>query len=238
MPQHILSRRLALVSLTGSFISTGFALSGCSAEPKHRKAFIAFLQTRVLDNKRQTVPRLTPAEKEEFGIYASHYEVVSDFLQEVKEIAAFKAMEELGGRGMHSLPQLMEKRALLQKMQTLIKPGVELLQAALDKANNRKAALVQPEELKTVFDAAFQKLVGKPADLMLKVLPAMGRMLIPTMDLLALIDRHPAEISIKGMAVEVKSQKMMNQVNALIQKIQTEGAEMDELQKALRSIAG
>jgi hypothetical protein len=238
MPQKIRSRRLALIGLTVSVISAGFALSGCGAEPKQRKSFIAFLQTRVLGSKRSSVPRLTTAEKEEFGIYASHYEVISDFTQEVKDIAAFKAMEEIGGRRMHSLPQLIEKRASLQKMQTLIKPGSELLQAALDKANNRKAALAQPQDLQTVFDASFQKLVDKPAGLMLKLLPAMGRMLIPTMDLLALIDRHPAEISVRGLTVEVHSQRMMNQVNALIQKIQTEGAEMDELQKALRAMVG
>ncbi len=237
MPQ-LQSRRLTLASLAASALSAGFALSGCSAEPKQRIAFIAFLQSRVLSNKRSSVPRLTPAEKEEFGIYASHYEVIAAFHEEVKGIAAFKAMEDLGGGRMLTLPQLMEKRASLQKMQALMTPGGELLQAALDQANKRKAALNQPDELKTIFDAAFQKLVSTPGDLMLKVLPALGRMLNPTMELLTLVDRHPSDISVRGLTVEVNSQRMMNQVNALIQKIQTESAELDTLQNALRGMVG
>src|SRR3954466_16238353 len=48
-------------------------------EPEQRKAFITFLQTRIVDKPGVHVPKLTDDELGRFGPYAAHYNVIRDF---------------------------------------------------------------------------------------------------------------------------------------------------------------
>src|SRR5207237_6743168 len=57
-----------------------FALLGCGDdEATHRKAFIEFLQSRIVAKPGIHVPKLTTEETTAFGDYAKHYAVIADF---------------------------------------------------------------------------------------------------------------------------------------------------------------
>src|SRR5215472_15982281 len=63
---------LCLLALTG--------LTACGDdEPNQRKAFIEFLQTRIINKPGLHVPTLTADESARFGDYAKHYAVIADF---------------------------------------------------------------------------------------------------------------------------------------------------------------
>ena len=61
------------------FALLGLVLAGCNDEPAERKAFITFLQTRIIDKPGLHVPHLTPEEEKSFGDYAKQYAVITDF---------------------------------------------------------------------------------------------------------------------------------------------------------------
>ena len=64
------------------FLFAGLALLGlsaCSNEAGERKAFIEFLQTRIVDQPGLRVPKLTDEEQKSLGRYAGQYAVIGDF---------------------------------------------------------------------------------------------------------------------------------------------------------------
>ena len=57
-----------------------FALFGCGDnEAMQRKAFIEFLQSRIVAKPEIHLPKLTADETAAFGDYAKHYAVIADF---------------------------------------------------------------------------------------------------------------------------------------------------------------
>jgi hypothetical protein len=70
----MMDRRCVLVALAL------VGLTGCEdKEAQRRKAFIEFLQTRILDQPGTRAPQLTDAQIERFGDYTKQYVIISDF---------------------------------------------------------------------------------------------------------------------------------------------------------------
>lgn len=230
------SRRHTLTRLGALALGGGLLLTGCSAEPKERKAFIAFLQTEVLGKSRGSMPLMNDRLRKELGSYAPHYEIITRFNQAANDKALTKNMRELHWIG--TLAGYRDKRETVKLVLTEIPQAQASMEAELKKANDAKAALTQPEDLKKVYDTVYDRLVSTQARIMMEMLPTMQRMLTIVMELLTLVDNNPQQLSISGIQIEAKSQAMLDKVNALYTRADAETATLERLEKELKQLLG
>ena len=233
---HIASRRRALTRLTALSLGAALTMSGCSSEPGERKAFIEFLQTRVLNTQRAAVPKLTEEHRKAFGPYAAHYDIITVFNQEMTDSSLTGMMAAM--QGVRSLPQLLAKRTQVSELLRHIPQAQQDVKARIDKATAAKNALSQPDDLKTVYDAAFDKLVTQLGGVMLQLLPAMQGMLAATMELVTYVEQNPKEVTIVGSTVQATSQASLDKVGMLLKKLETEAANVAKMEGTLRKLTG
>lgn len=236
MSHTTLSRRQTLMRLGTLALGSNLLLTGCSAEPKERKAFIAFLQTEVLGKSRRSMPLLNERMRKKLGGYAAHYEVITNFNQAANEKAMTKNMREL--QGVSSLAGYRDKRETVKQALLEIPQAQASMTAELTKADAAKAAMKHPEDLKKVYDTVYDRLVSTQARIMFEVLPTMQRMLTVVMDLLSLVEKNPQQLSISGIQIEAKSQAMLDKVNALYTRADAETATLERLEKELKQLLG
>lgn len=233
---HIASRRRALARLSAVPVGAALTLYGCSSEPGERKAFIEFLNTRVLNTPRAAVPKLNEQQRKEFGPYAAHYDIITGFNQEMSDAPLTKMMASM--QNMRSLPQLLAKRTEVNELLGHIPQAQQDVKARIDRATAAKGALSQPADLKTVYDAAFDKLVTQLGAMMLQLLPAMQGMLSAAMDLANYVEQNPNDVKFVGSTLQATTQASLDKVSALIKKLESEAAAVAKMESALRKLTG
>lgn len=106
-------------------------LAGCGDdEAAQRTAFIAFLQTRILDTPGLHVPRPTPEETKNWGDYAQHYAVITGFNGALSQRVS-KPMERAASRGsVRSIQDLLDRRSGLAARMNAMNAKAQEVQAA------------------------------------------------------------------------------------------------------------
>lgn len=212
-------------------------LAGCgSKEPAQRAAFIEFLQTRILDKQGLRVPKLTEEEKTRLGEYTGHYAVIADFNSGM-DAAVGKPMNELISKGqIRSIGDVIARRGDLKTVQD----GMVALRTALDKqqatADQARAALKQPDDLKAVFDKAYERTVTTPAATFREVFPAIDATLAQTLRIAEFLDRNAARVKISGTTVQVSDAATLAEFNTMAQALQQRGAELQNAQRKLQAM--
>lgn len=233
---HIASRRTALTRLSALSLGAALTLSGCGSEPGERKAFIEFLQTRVLNTPRAAVPKLNEQQRKAFGAYAAHYDIITGFNQEMTDAPLTRMMAAM--QNMRSLPQLLAKRTQVGELLAHVPQAQQDVKARIDRATAAKNALSQPADLKAVYDAAFDKLVTQLGGMMLQLLPPMQGMLAAAMDLATYVEQNPKEVQIVGSSVQATTQASLDKVSVLLKKLESEAASVAKMETALRKLTG
>ena len=212
-------------------------LAGCGDdEAAQRKAFIAFLQTRILDKPGVHVPHPTADEAKSWGEYAKHYAVITGFNDTLTERVS-KPMQAVLQRGaVRSIAELLDRRADLQEMQR----GMNELGAELDRqlaaAEAARAGLKQPPDLKAVFDAAFERDVAGPARTFKAVLPVVDSSLAAALDLANVLAQNRARIKIDGSQLQIADPVLQRDVQARLAAMNAKAQEVQAMQQRLRSL--
>jgi hypothetical protein len=221
---------LALIAVSG--------LASCGDnEPAERKAFIAFLQTYVLDKPGVHVPKPTDADLKSFGGYAEHYKVITNFTADPEMMAVGKQMADAIQAGApRSLQEVLDRQ---QTVQT-VRESLAKLRAPLDQkfaaAESARDALRQPPDLKTVFGAAFERDVGDPARAFRGALPAADEALESVQKIAAFINTHRNAVTISGSTVQVNDAKLRTELNSLLQGMNAKGKVLQEHQRQVRTV--
>jgi len=219
-PGASLSRRSVCLGLVSAVLS--LPLAGCGdSEPDQRKAFIAFLKDRIVDKPGIHLPVPTDDERKSFGPYAAQFDVIADFNHTMDAAA----QQTIGGFS-NLMGQANSVGALLSHKDEIVqlKDGVgkfrDALQQKLDAANAARAALpAQPDDLKPVYAAAFERDVSQPAALFLEAAPVMQQTLGSLLDVIAFIDQHKGVVTVNGTMVNTSDPKLAPQLNALLQAV-------------------
>lgn len=197
-------------------------LSGCGdKEPEQRKAFIEFLQTRVLAKSQLAVPQLTDDEKKAFGPYASDYAILTDYHQGMSEIfnaslvPVFSSLNHVG-----SVTTLIAKRDEMSKMAADSKAWEPALAKQRADADAKHQALKQPEDLKAVYDQVYTKLVAQPDDVARQIATLVPKTLALVVSQVDLLKQQGDKVKIIGNSVQFTDQKALDQYNAIQQKLQ------------------
>ena len=222
--------RLAALMLVAIFVA------GCDDEPAQRKAFIEFLQTRIIDKPGFHVPILSEEDGKKFGPYAKHYAVIADFNSGLDR-AVTTPMQGVMQRGsIHSLDEVMTRHADI----VALRDGMGELRGALDKqlaaADAAHAALKQPDDLKPVFDKAYEKDVTVPAQAFADIFPDLSQALTAIADLGDFLEQHKDKIKITGLLIQTTDPTLQPELAAHVNALSAKTAAINKAQQRLRAI--
>lgn len=219
-------------------LAIGLALAGCgSKEPEQRAAFIRFLQTRVLDRPGVRVPKPTDEQKKPFGDYAQHYAVIADFNESMNQSVG-QPMEAVIAKGSpRSIGDIVARRDDIRTAREGVKQMRTALDANLAKADAAHTALKQPDDLKAVFDKAYEKTVTLPASTFREVFPALDAVLGGAVRIGDYVEAHRAQIQVTGNAITVTDAKVQAELNAMLQELNGHANAINAAQRKLRTVA-
>ncbi len=231
MPRY-LPRRFLLAALVASF---GLAACGDS-EATQRKAFLDFLQTRIIDKPGLHVPMPSTDETKSFGDYAKQYEIILGFNDAMDKKVSSRMQQVFQGGMIRSGDELLTRRADLG----VVADGMRTLRKTLDeeqsKADAGKAALKQPDDLKAVFDKAYERTATVPTNAFKEVFPVMDDALRAAQNLADFADQHRAEIKISGNSIQTGDPKLLGELNRLIGALTQKSQAVAEAQRKLQLV--
>jgi hypothetical protein len=197
------------------------ALAACGdGEADQRKAFIGFLQDI---NGRPGVHVLKPtaADEKAFGPYLQHYAIILDFNKDMEAVTSdyTGGLMQLGV-GPASNPRTIEQMAAapqdLPTARDLIGKAVQAIEARLAKLVAARNALVQPDDLKAVYDKTFAKLITAPAAALENSIKALDQGIDSSIKLVAYINTHRNKLTVSGMRIEAKDQRTLDELGPLM----------------------
>ena len=212
--------------------------AGCfDKEPEQRKAFITFLQTRIIDRPGLRIPILSDKDISDLGPYADHYRVLNGFHHRL-DTTISKDLQRAAQFGRpKSLEELRSQRALIPVMtDTMAKLKAELAKAEAD-ADAAHKSLKQPPDLKIVYDKAYERMVTAPARLFRDLMPLVEAVLPPIGTLAAFLDDNRGTIELKGNQIAVKNAAVRAKLAALIDEVTKLGQAVTDGQRKLQAFA-
>ena len=227
-----LRRPFALIAIV---LLTAF-VTGCNDEPAQRKAFIEFLQSRIIDKPGLHVPHLTQEEAASFGDYAKQYAIITDFNDGLDKSVAQPMTEAINRGAISSLNDVVTRHADF----IAARDGIAKLRDAIDKqlavADAAHAALKQPDDLKPVFDKAYERDVTIPAKAFEDIFPDLSQALAAIVDLGDFIDQHKDKVTIVGDQLQTSDPALRPQLQAMIDALMAKSDAISKAQEHLRLV--
>lgn len=200
-------------------LAVGLAACGDS-EADQRKAFIKFLDDI---NRRVGVHFLVPTEEDRvaFGDYMRQYTVILDFNKDMKVIAddyqnGLKKMGIGPNSQAQTLDQMVARRQDFPVMKEVTTKTMQAYEARLAKANAERGALQQPDDLKSVYTKAFDKLITAPVQAMLASDKALFVVLDSSTQIADYVNEHRTKLTLSGSQLRANDAKTQAELNALI----------------------
>jgi len=227
-------QRMGALSLLLVF---SFMLAACgSKEAEQRAAFIEFLQTRVLDKPGLRVPTPSDEQKASFGDYAKHYAVITDFNEGMNKSVSQPMGEVMAKGALRSIADLSSRRNDLKAA----KDGLAGLRSALDqqlaKADAARAQLKQPDDLKQVYDKAYEKTVAAPAATFKEVFPALDTVFDGALAVGDYLQQNKSKIQISGASVTVTDPAVQAELNKMLQNLNGQSAAINAAQRKMQAM--
>ncbi len=226
-----------------SFALAGIVVLALSAaacgdnEPEQRKAFIEFLQTRIIDRPGVRVPRLTDEEVKNFGPYVGHFNVMRGFTDNPEMTGLAKQMQEVTKRvSITSIQGLVDNRGALRSVKDDLGKLTEAMNRELAKSNAERTALKQPDDLKAVYDKTFEKNVLAPARGFNEVVPMVVGIAEAGLKLADFIDANRSKVTMQGTMVSGKDAKTQRELDILVKNLTSQGPKYQDAQRRLRIV--
>lgn len=212
-------------------------LTGCGdKEADQRKAFIDFLQNTVMRSG-EHLPSLSEDQKQKFGNYVSDYAIIYGFSQQVNKAVDSGLKPVVDELSAIRTPQdyLTRRDSLRQASGSL---GVlnQQIQTAKTQADSSKATLKQPEDLKTVYDNVFNKVVTQPADALMPLLPTLQTLSQDVIQAGDFLQQQGTRVSFNGSAVQFPTQEQASAYNTLMSNLSMNAQALNQAQGVLNSV--
>ncbi|MBB4223017.1 hypothetical protein GGD71_003799 [Variovorax guangxiensis] len=218
-------------------VAFSLVLVACgNKEAEQRKAFISFLQTRVLDKPGLRVPVPTAEEKASFGDYAQHYAVITDFNEGMNKSVSQPMTQIMAKGALRSIADLPARRDDLKAA----KDGLGGLRTALDQQSARAdaahAQLKQPDDLKQVYDKAYAKTVTTPSATFKEVFPALDTVFDSALAIGDFMEKNKSKIQISGSSVAVTDPTVQAELNKMLQQLNGQSAAINAAQQKMQAV--
>lgn len=214
------------------------ALFGCGDnEATQRKAFIEFLQSRIVGKPGIHVPKLTADETSAFGDYAKHYAVIAEFNTALDREVSKPLHQAVEAGAPRSLEDAVGRRTDI----ATILGGMAAISAALDRqlaiADAAHAALKQPEDLKPVYDAAYDRDVTQPAKAFAEIFPDAAGAMKDFLEFADFVEQHHGAIRIQGSQIQVSDAALQPPLKKMIDGLSARQEGIQKAQQRLRKLA-
>ena len=227
-------RGVSLAALALFVCSVMLAACGDS-EPEQRKAFMTFLQTRIVDRPGVHVPVANDEDIKAFGPYIAHYKVITDFVGDSKLMAMNKTMND-ALPALRSFQDLIDKRAEVKLGGERLRETIKAADIKLADTEKARAALKQPDDLKAVYNAAFDKVISKPMQGFHETTPIALDIIDAAVKLADYMVAHRDKVKIVGTSPQAADRKTQDEVNALANALNANAPRMNEAQRRLRIV--
>ena len=160
----------------GAFLVAGalivLQLTACGdKEGEQRKAFIDFLQNTVTRSG-EHLPSLSENQKQSFGNFAGDYAILYGFSQQANKAVDQGMRPVVDELSAIRVPQdYLNRRDSLRQANSALVIVTQQIESAKMQADSSKAALKQSDDLKKVYDTAYNKVVTVPANQLIPLLP-------------------------------------------------------------------
>lgn len=226
-----------LLALVGLFF-VALPLAGCfDNEPEQRRAFIAFLQARIINKLGLHIPILSDKEIADIGPYADQYRIMNGFHHRVDASISKDITRAMQIGTPRSLEDLRNHRNILP----VVKSGMAAMRADLDRseaeADAAHKALKQPADLKTVYDVAYERMVTGPARVFRELVPMIESMLPAIDELAAYLDAHRDTITFRGGTPVVSDAAVRTKLATLMDAAGKAAQASEEGKRKLRAMA-
>jgi hypothetical protein len=216
----------------------GLLLAGCfDKEPEQRKAFIEFLQKRVIDRPGLKIPIVKDDEYAAMGPYAVHYGVMRRFHTTLDESISKRLMSAVQAGQVRSFQELANRREDF----VAARDGIAKLREALDKAEAEatadRAKLTQPKDLEVVYAKAYEKLVDRPARTIREILPPLEGTLQSGVELADYLHEQRAKIGFKGSNLETSDPEIRRRLAELLQTVNDKSVQLNSAKQKLQALA-
>jgi len=193
------------------------SLSGCfDKEGDQRKAFIDFLQNTVMRSG-EHLPALTSDQKKQFGPLVTDYAILYGYSQQVNQAMDEGLRPVVDSVNAIRVPQdYMTQREPLRQANGSLGVLSQQLQNAKMQADAAHSALKQGDDLKPVFDQAYEKIVTRPADALQPLIPAaqiFTQQLVQVGDFVA---QQGTQVGFAANGIQFPTSQQASQYNSLI----------------------
>jgi len=229
-----MSRRKFLCALAGA-VSLAFA--GCgNSEEQQAKAFADFLDHRILEKPGLHVPDLSEEERASFGRFAQDYGIVRGFQDDLDASVKDYALRlhpvppnaSLGDLAKYK-PDLMAVREWMVKIEGA-------LDGALARAQAARAALKQPDILKSRFDQVFERTVVTPHKVMHEIIPPSRDLLDAEIAIADFMIAHKADIATVGTQLQVSKPEVRNELQRLLAAYNAKAPQLAEANRKFEAL--
>lgn len=219
-----------------AFVIIAATATACSDnEPEQRKAFIGFLQTRVIDRPGVRIPNPSADEIKSIGPYTTHFKVITDFTGD-------PALTAMADKLRSGLPNLSNIQSVIDSRDTLRKTSAEM--GGLVRAMNEKYAvtqkerdaLKQPDDLKAVYDKAFDKTVTAPVNGFREAVPIAQAIVEAAANLADYVVSHKDTVRITGGQLQPTNARAQAELVPLVNAVSAQGTKFNEAQRKLRTL--
>lgn len=198
-------------------------LGACSdREADQRRAFVGFLQSRVLDKPGLHVPQLTAEERTSFGPYADHYAIITNFHRVMNESVSPKLGDAMARGAIRSVSELTARRSDVVAAKATIDAMAAALGTDQAEADAAHRKLDQPPDVKPVFDAAYDRLVTATVTAFGDVVPISDKVFSEMLDLADYLNAHKDRVKVSGDAVQATDRATQAELGARLQVLQTD----------------
>lgn len=222
---------------TACFILLVAFTAGCDDEASQRKAFIEYLQSRIIDKPGLHVPSPTADETKSFGPYAQSYAIIVDFNAGLSRSVAEPMQAAMQRGAVHSLDDAVSRRADFVAVRDGMSQLHDTLKNALATADAAHAALKQPDDLKAVFDKAYDRTVTVPAQTFNEIFPAMDQAFGNILALSDFLGQHKGQVNLRGSTVEISDPGLRPQLQKLLDALGQSQEAVSRAQQKMQSVA-
>lgn len=223
--------------VAGLVLSLALALTACGdPEVGQRKAFIEFLQTRIVDKPGIHVPQLTPENRTAFGPYADHYAVITRFHEAMNQSVSPKLTAAVKGGAITSVGDLVTRRGDIETARKTLGAMSAALDGAASEADAGRAKLSQPPDLKAVYDKAYQRLVTESVTTFREVVPVADTVFAKALGLADYLEARKAQVKVSGPSIQVTDRKVQEELNAKLADLQAQQRAMMEAQAKFQKL--
>jgi hypothetical protein len=214
------------------------ATAGCfDNEPQQRRAFITFLQTRIIDKPGLHIPIMSDQDVADFGPYADHYRIMNGFHHKLDASISKDLARVMQIGNPRSLEDLRDHRDIFP----VLKRGMANTKTDPDKAEGEAdaahKALKQPPDLKTVYDIAYDRMMTAPAKVFRELGPMIEDILPAIEEVAAYLDEHRDTVAFLGGSPVVSDPAARAKLAALMEAAGRAAQASEEGKQKLRAMA-